>query len=390
MGLLVAAAAREALEGAAEARQHLGFRGAPGALDALPVRGHVRKPEDRGAHRRQRFQGDAAEQAGGGHGRARRGQGIRRRVGGAAAQPLHQRGQRSRGGGVTVPRALLRDAPGGEQQHRSQRAAQRRLAVALDRGPHGVALHEELLLAARLQAGGGAVAVVHGRVGHDADVAARQSHAPSEVDVVVVGEEAVVEAACRGVGGARDGERSAVGEERLAGGRELGPHRLAVVVLEPAGLETDRAAHEVEAPAVPAEHAGGRARVLGVHGVHEPADGVRFHAHVVVEEHEHVAARGRHAGVVAAGEPAVLAEGDEGDRGEARGHQRPRAVGGSVVHADEFEAVGRVGAGEQGGEAGVEMRLAVPVDDDDRDRPAQSLGGAGGTGWKGGCPRGGG
>ena len=165
------------------------------------------------------------------------------------------------------------------------------------------------------------MAVIRNRLGNDADGATIDADAPAQVGVVVVGEQRRVEAAGPLVRLARDREGTAVGEERLAGGAQLGAHGLAVVLLEPSGLEVERPSHEVDALAVPAEHARCRARVRVVEGVDEPPDGVRLDAHVVVEEREHLAARHLDPRDVAARESPVLVEGHDLHRGEGRGEQ---------------------------------------------------------------------
>ena len=227
------------------------------------------KRVDHGADRRQRFGRQAEDQASASAVAAaaaaarRRGLVDRVEAGSRGDAPRERRERRERGGALVEPR-LVEQAARRQQQHRAERPPQRVLAVVLEQRPQRVALHQEALLAGRLGAAGGAVAVIDDGGVLDAHVEADEAQPPAEVDVVVVGEERVVEAAGAMVGVAGHGEGAAVREERVGGAGAVERHRLAVVVLEAARLEADRAAQEVDRAPVPAEDArGGAGRAVG-------------------------------------------------------------------------------------------------------------------------------
>ena len=203
---------------------------------------------------------------------------------------------------------MLGDTSHREQQHRAENAIQAAALVPLHHRPQRVSIHEELLLEGGLAARCRAVTVVHDGLADDPDVESQQANRPSEVHVVVIGEEVVVEAACRLVGLARDGKTTAVGEERFCRRRELRPVRLAVVLLESAALEARGATHEVDATAVPTQHARRGTRVPRVQRLNQPPHGVRLNSHVVVEEQQDITASCGDALAIASRESPILGE----------------------------------------------------------------------------------
>ena len=361
--------ARDALEGAPEVRQHVALADAPRRLDPLPRPRGVAERIDHRADGRERLGRETEDQALAGGGRRRRaaaGGSIDRVGARARADAAGQRREAGEHGGAIVDPRLVEQAPRRQQQHRAERPPQRVLAVVLDHRPQRVPLHEEALLSGRLGAAGRAVAVVDDRGVLDAHVEARESQPPAEIDVVVVGEERVVEAAGAIVGGAGHGEGAAVREERVGGAGAVERDRLAVVILEAARLEADRAAQEVDRAAVPAEDAGGGAGRPVSGGGDETAYGVRLDPHVVVEEHEHVAGRGGDAGRVPAGEALVRGERDDADAGVLARDPLDGPVGRAVVDDDDLQPIGGIVAGGDRRQARAEVLHAVPGDDDDR------------------------
>jgi hypothetical protein len=105
------------------------------------------------------------------------------------------------------------------------------------------------------------VAVIGDGIARHADVESHQPQAPPEIDVVVVGEERGVEPARLVIGAEGDGERGSVREERLGRSGELGPVRLAVVLLKALKLTVPARSRCV---ARPSSRPGGRALVLVV------------------------------------------------------------------------------------------------------------------------------
>ena len=222
----------------------------------------------------------------------------------------------------------------------------------------------------RLRRHRGAVPVIRDGLGHRPDAMAGHAQPPPEVDIVVVGEQGRIEAAGVLVGPSGHGEGAAIREEGL-GQCHAGGVGLAVLLLIAAGFEAGGAAHEVDGAAIPAHHARADAGRLIIEALDQTRDEARLELHVVVDEQEDVARGGRDAGGVAAREPEVLGQGDHAHRREVLGEMGPAVVGGAVVHADQLEQRGRVVAGDQRGEAVVEVCPSVPVDDDHRDPGAR-------------------
>ena len=93
---------------------------------------------------------------------------------------------------------------------------------------------------------------------------------------------------------------------------------------------------------------------------------IRLHAHIAIQQHDDVVARGAEAGIRAAAEAEILRQREHADLGIVRANPVGAAIGGTVVDDDDFAA--RVGCdgGEPGGQKALQQIAAIPVGNDER------------------------
>ena len=202
---------------------------------------------------------------------------------------------------------------------------------------------------------------------HVAAAVAAEPRPVREVDVLVRREEILVEAAELVVDGLRQEARGPADAEHLArlpgGGR-----RAAVEPLERAAPQQHAVAGAVDDRGiVHVDDARGGQHEAGprVDPAAERAQPAALGNRVVVEERHQAAARFAHAGVVAAGEPAILRQRDYAHPRIPLAQVAGRPVRRGVVDDDRLG--GHVLLGGDGGEACVEVLATVPGDDDHRD-----------------------
>ena len=252
------------------------------------------------------------------------------------------------------------DDLGREEQRRKHEKRARREAGAEEHDP--VSLHEVALLPVLLEV----VVVVDVGVRGADDAAPGHLHAPAKLDVLLIEEELVVEAAELVEGGGAECHRCATrcGDVGLLGVRVDSVGRGAVLAgpAEPADMDDGPGGVQMLRIVEEAQSGSDDANLVVLEGLDHPPEGARCDDGVGIEEDEGLAVRDLCAEIAAAPEAEVRRRADEGDA-TGGGNGLELFSAGSVVDDDHFP-VGLIGP--DGGHTGEEAGAGVVRDDHDR------------------------
>jgi hypothetical protein len=196
---------------------------------------------------------------------------------------------------------------------------------------------------------------------------AQQGEPPSEIDILEVRKEVLVEAPSMQKGVPTDQHRSAAREQEGIFCVRA-PDRLAEVALPRVTDEGDDATNEVDALARPVQNLRrhGR-RVMPLGGGDELAQPRGIDAGVVVEQGHELAGTLAGRRVVGDTESAIAVERKDADLRKALTHELRRAVSRPVVDEFDLEAILRIDLALQTRHTRVEILAAVSIENQDRD-----------------------
>ena len=273
--------------------------------------------------------------------------------------------------GVAADQQFLGAGEQRQLDRRHQLRPQLRVVV-LERGEPGVALEQQAPVGVAQQVAGRLRAVADDRPRRRQHAFAARPEPPPEVDVLQVGEVALVEAAGLQEGVAARDHVAAAGEQQF---RAFGRHvhfrqRPAVVELEGVAVEGHDAAAEVQALALPVDDAagqGGHVRGRGAQSRDELGQPVRPRPRVVVDQRQGVGRTALREPVVRGGEPEVDRVLDDLHAGMLGAHPGRRPVRRPVVEQPDPHRGAGVALRFERRQQRLQVPAAVPAHDQDVD-----------------------